>query len=182
MSNDLLMPGSESKGFFAAQVNLRSELAGLMIFVRDVADLEILEPPPNDPFLSLRVALNRMLPFSPNESPGHRKVTEGVVTFAFPGRFSFIQEGAAGVRVVSKIAEVQLGDKVAVAGFVTTERTLAALRGGLVRPLGRAAQPTPVDVSAEQILYPRLRSEWTGEAFEDFSGRLNPAAWTAVAD
>ena len=38
------------------------------------------------------------LPFSANERPGHRKITQGVVTFAVACRFFFIQDGRAGLR------------------------------------------------------------------------------------
>lgn len=159
------------RGAFGPQVNLRSEVAGLQIFIEGTANIEVVTPPPDDPFLSPRVALNQLLPFSPNEAPGHRKVTRGIVTFAFPGRFFFLQDGATGVKVESSSTRVKVGDEVEVAGFVTTVHTLASLRGAVVRVLGRQPLPAPAVVGAERLLHPRLRSVWTGEADEDCGGR-----------
>lgn len=160
------------KGLLVPLPNLRAEVAGLRMNVMGAADFEVLEAPPADPFLAPRVSLNRLLPFSPDANPYHRKVTEGVVTLAVPGQFFFLQEGANSVRVQSETADVRPGDRVEVAGFIDTSHTLAALIGAIVRPLGRSEVPAPVDVTVERILHPNFRSVFEKVADADFSGRL----------
>ena len=159
------------RGVFGPQVNLRSEVAGLQMYLSGLDDMRVVTPPPADPFASPRVALNRLLPFAPDEAPGHRKVTRGVVTFVDPGKFFFLQDGLTGVRVESVGRQVKLGEMVEVAGFVTTEHTLAALRGAVVRHVSQELMPPAVPVTPAQLMHPRLRSKWTGEAIEDASGR-----------
>lgn len=160
------------KGVFSAQVNLRNEISGLVLFVADKSSLNVLRPPLADPFQSQHVALNRLLPFAPAAMPGHLKVTSGVVNFVNPGKFFFLQDDTTGVRVDTNRTDLKAGDRVEVAGFVTTAYTLAALRGAQVRHVGPPVPVIPVAVDVNSILKPRLRSKWTGEAFEDYGGRL----------
>ena len=160
------------RGLLVPLPNLRAEVAGLRMVVMGAGDFEVLEAPPADPFLAPRVSLNRLLPFSPDTKPYHRKVTQGVVTFALPGQFFFLQEGTSSVRVQSETADVRPGDHVEVAGFIDTSHTLAALIGAIVRPLGRAEMPAPVPVTVDRILHPDFRSVFEKVAEADFSGRL----------
>lgn len=160
------------RGLLVPLPNLRAEVAGLRMNVMGAADFEVIEAPPADPFMAPRVSINRLLPFSPDEKPYHRKVTEGVVTLAVPGGFFFLQEGNTSVRVQSETAGVRPGDHVEVAGFIDTSHTLAALIGAIVRPLGRTEVPAPVNVTVERILHPDFRSVFEKVADADFSGRL----------
>ena len=160
------------RGVLAARINLRREFAGLRLLLNSMQDVEILTPAPADPFLTQRVPLSQLLPFSPNELVSHRKVTQGTVTCVFPGKFFFLQMGTRGIRVDSTSTEaVKVGDQVEVAGFVNTARTLAGMQGALVRRLGPAPVPPVVAVTAEQLLHPPVRGEF-GDAAEDWSGRL----------
>ena len=159
------------RGVFSARTNLRSEMVGLRLDVSAVEAIEVVTPPPDDPFRSPRVALRDLLPFRPEENAGHRKVTQGVVNFTYPGRFFFLQDGATGVRVESATAKVEPGQEIEVAGFVALDHTLAGLRGGLVRPTGRKSSLEAVPVTAERLLNPPLHDPWSGIAMEDFDGR-----------
>ena len=89
------------RGILVPLPNLRAEVAGLRMVVMGARDFEILEPPPADPFLAPKVELNRLLPFSPDASPFHRKVTEGVVTVAMPGQFFFAADAHQAANAVS---------------------------------------------------------------------------------
>jgi len=160
------------RGVFSARPNLRGQMAGLRLFVSDFGSFEILKSPPKDPFLSPRVALRDLLPFRVDAQPGHRKVTQGVVSFVYPGRFFFIQEGNTGIRVDSVSADVKPGTEVEVAGFVTQEHPLAGLGGAVVRPTGRdAAAIEAVAVTSQELLNPPLLVSWVGIAREDWNGR-----------
>ncbi len=159
-------------GILVPLPNLRAEVAGLRMNIMGAGNLRVVEPPPPDPFSAPRVPLDGLLPFSPDTKPFHRKVTAGVVTFAVPGRFFFLQDGSRSVRVSSEARNVRRGDHVEVAGFIDTSQTLAALTGAIVRHVGKAGEPEPVRVSVETILNPEFRSDFEKVADSDFSGRL----------
>ena len=160
------------RGVLAPIFNLRSQFSGLKINAMDANDLEVLVRPPPNPFLAPRVRLDRFLPFSPHWQPLHRKVARGVVTFARPGEFFFLQEGNLGARVQSAEAEVRVGEEVEVAGFVETAHTLASLGNGVVRSLGPGAAPVPLAVGAREVAHPSFRHPSQGAAAMDYSGRL----------
>lgn len=160
------------RGVLVPLPNLRAEVAGLRMNIMGPGDIDVLEPPPEDPFSAMRVPLDGLLPFSPDARPFHRKVTSGIVTLAAPGRFFFIQEGNRSVLVRSASSDVEAGDHVDVAGFVDTSRTLAAITGAIVRKLGKADVPAAVQVPVERILHPEFRNAFEKVAESDYSGRL----------
>jgi len=162
-----------ARGLFTPSVNYRSEPAMLRVLVSDgKTDIDVLEPPPANPFLSPHVPLNRLMPFSPGTSRFHRKVITGTVIFAVPGHYFFLQEGAAGLRVDSENASVRVGQRVEVAGFIETSYTFASLKNGVVRNLGTAPVPPPEPVTVGRLLDPALRGDWGKAASTDFGGRL----------
>ena len=157
------------RGALTTIPNLRAEMLQLRLLAMGASDIDILTPAP-EPFARPRVALNRLLPFSSQAEPFHRKVTQGVVTYSMPGEF-FLQDGESGVRVKPTGPAPPLGEEVEVAGFVEISRTLASLNGAVVRSLGSGKMPAPVRVTPEQILHPEFR-QWEKVAEKDYSGRL----------
>lgn len=160
------------RGVFAPMVNARAEVVGLKISSTGSHDLEVIVPPPSDPFLAPRVRLSSLLPFSPDQAPYHRRVVRGVVNFAKLGEFFFLQEGNVGVRVASDALDVKTGEHVEVAGFVETTHTLASLSGSVVRSLGHGTLPVPLLANVNQILSPRARYIAGRPDSDDYSGRL----------
>lgn len=152
--------------------NLRSEATGIRLIVQDPKHIEILRPPPKDPFLAPRVPLKGLLPFAREPGVFHRKVTQGVVNFVLPGKFFFLQEGNAGVRVDSPGAVVRVGDAVEVAGFVETSRHIASLTGAVTRRIGKGDVSAPVPVTASQLLNPVVASPQEPVTKQDFFGSL----------
>ena len=138
--------------------NLRSEIAAVKMHGNGEADIDILKPPPADPFLAPRVALDQLIPFSPAGDNEHRKVASGVVSFVVPGNFFYLTNGRASVRVTSDDPEIHCGDEVEVAGFVDRSRVLAGLSEACVRVVGRRPPPTPGVATIHEILNPRTRS------------------------
>lgn len=159
--------GCSNPGF-----NLRSEAINIRLLCQNAADLDVLEVPLSDPFQAPHVPIDQLLPFSPKRDRFHRKVTEGVVNFAVPGKFFFIQQGTTGVRVDSSSAKVQVGDRVKVAGFVETSRTFAAMRDALTRTVARDVPLRVETVSLEQIFRPEIADPRIPISKVDFSGRL----------
>lgn len=158
-------------GLFAPYFNQRSEMVGPKIYVDGKAHVEVLVPPPKDPFQAPRVTLDHLMRFSPDSGRWHRKVTSGTVTFALPGEFFFLQDGSIGVRVASEQKDVKVGDRVDVAGFVDSRTVLASLMGAMVRPIGRAELPAPIPVTVNRILDHASLPDWSQEKINDLSGR-----------
>ena len=159
------------RGVFAPGPNARSEAAILKIDLSGAqGEVEIVTPPPPEPFLAPKVALTHLMPFSPDAQPYHRKVIEGVVIFAIPGRFFFLQEGETSLRVEAASREVRVGQQVEVAGFVDTSYTFASLKNALVRTLGSATVPAPKAVTVAKILDPAAHTGWVKPSSDDLSG------------
>lgn len=160
-------------GVFTPVFNYRSEAKGLKVLIQDGNDIEVLKPPLADPFQTPKASLSSIFQYSPDASPYHRKLIEGVVTFAVPGQFFFLQDGQSSVRVLSNEKNAKVGQRVEVAGFVDSSGTLAALKNGLVRKLGTAPVPEPQDVTAGQLLDSSVNAYWKKPPPRaDFSGRL----------
>lgn len=159
------------RGVFTPDVNARSEAALLKILVADPkTDVVMVEPPPKDPFQAPKVPISRLMPFSPDAHPWHRRVVSGIVTFAMPNKFFFLQEGSVGLRVDSS-STVRMGQWVEASGFVDTSHTFASLRNAVVRAMGSTDLPGAIPVTAAQLLDPANRSDWGKSRSTDFSGR-----------
>ncbi|MFM2242907.1 MAG: hypothetical protein RLZ97_1762 [Verrucomicrobiota bacterium] len=160
------------RGVVAPTANLRAQHSGMKIGVPSEAEIEVLRPPPADPFSAPRVDLDKLLGFAPDTELFHRKVTSGVVAFVVPGRFFYLQNDKASVRVEGPESGVKPGDKVDVAGFIDTSRVLAALKGAEVRVTGHATAPSAEPVTIAEILRPDMLSEWEAVAESDYDGRV----------
>lgn len=155
---DLVDARVRLRGVVLDITNLRSQISGLKLHANGDADVDILTPPPADPFDARRVALDRLVPFSPVADGGHRRVTSGVVSFVVPGRFFYLTDGGAAVRVTSGETGIRRGDVVEVSGFVDQSRILAGLSEAVVRTVGRKSPPEPKALPVSSILKPKLRS------------------------
>ena len=139
------------RGFLAPMFNVRGEVTGLKIHSMGREDIDVMLPPPADPFAGPRVSVDRLSPFSPTRVPFHRQVTQGTVTFVQPGEFFFLQQGGTGVRVRSG-DPVHIDEKVEAAGFVEMTHTLASLGNATVRSLGEGNPPVAERVTINQII------------------------------
>jgi signal transduction histidine kinase len=163
------------RGVLLNIANLRSQVAGLKIHSNGRQDIDILDPPPADPFHAPRVSLDRLIPFDPGADFGHRRVSSGLVTFVAPGRFFYLHDHGASVRVDSENTQVSPGDLVEVAGFIDTERVLASFSEAIVRVTGKSRVPPPAPADIPEILEPKVRSyeEMVAEhGYSDANGRL----------
>jgi signal transduction histidine kinase len=120
--------------------------------VTDGDGLVIEQPPGGPPFESPRVSLQAIAGYRPQLADGHRLCTRGVVTYAVPGRFLYLQEDCLGVRVETTSQErYEPGDVVEVAGFVDGVGYVASLVEAMVRKVAREAPPDPTPVQPAAI-------------------------------
>jgi signal transduction histidine kinase len=163
------------RGVMLNIANLRSQTAGMKIHSSGKKDIDILVPPPSDPFRAPKVALNLLISYRPDADLGHRRVSSGVVTFAVPGRFFYLLDQQACVRVDSAEAQVTVGDLVEVSGFIDTSKVLASFSEAMVRKIGTGTVPPPDEPSISEILSPKTRSPEemvTAPGSPDCNGRL----------
>lgn len=160
------------RGNFAPDFNNRAEALSMKIVSSLPDSVEVVDPPPADPFGGLRVPLGALGAFSPDSRPFHRRVTSGVVTFVRPTEFFLISDGTTSVRVDSAETSLAPGWRVDVAGFVDTRHHLAALHHAIIRKLGEAPLPKPARVTPEALMNSASRGSLFIPVGEDFSGRL----------
>jgi signal transduction histidine kinase len=140
------------RGVGATIFNTRGEVTGARVLTSVPGDLEVTVPPP-EPDAVPMVTLDRLLPFRAEPLGPHRVKVEGTVTYALPGRFFYLQEGASAVRVETNSSILlKPGDRVEATGFVEMSRLIGTLTDAKVRVTGEASLPEPVEISPEEIL------------------------------
>ena len=139
-------------GVATAEFNTRGQLLAPRLNVTDGDGLVVEQPPASPPFEAPQVPLRAIAGYRPERADGHRLRTRGVVTYAVPGRFLYLQEGCLGVRVETTSRERhEPGDVVEVAGFVDGAGYVASLVEALVRRVSRGETPIPMPMHPAAI-------------------------------
>ncbi len=140
------------RGVAATLFNTRSEVLASRLLISEASDLTVEVPPPS-PEAVPQVSLGRLLPFRPDPLGPHRVRVEGVVTYALPGKFFYLQEGAVAVRVETNSTQrLKPGDRVEAAGFVKMSRRIGTLHDATMRRTGVAVLPEIALIGPEDIL------------------------------
>jgi signal transduction histidine kinase/FixJ family two-component response regulator len=151
--------------------NRRGELLGVHVVLTDRSDLEMLRPPPADPFSVPEASLDNLRTFAAGGLNQQRQRVKGVVTLSRPGEFFYLQAGERAVRVATAQAEpLAVGDLVEAVGFAEVAQYYAELREAIFRKLATRPAPEPVPLNWEQA----TRLTPPGHEMEtfDFDGRL----------
>ena len=120
------------EGVAMSVFNIRSEFVGVLLRVLSASDVEVVREA-SDPFAKPLTSLNAILPYSPNGVDLHRRHVKGIVTYASPGRFLWLSDGDATLKVNTSDATAEPGDVVEAAGFATRCHGLGRLTGAIVR-------------------------------------------------
>ena len=140
--------------------NSRGEFIAPGITIGRVEDLAVVAKPADDPFAVATVPLGAIGRFGVRPQAAHRLRTQGVVSFATPGRL-FLQEGLGGVRVdlatgdASAAATTEAfrpGDRVEVSGFLDMSRQIGGIVGAVARKIDATALPAPVAIQPRDVL------------------------------
>ena len=138
------------EGVAMSVCNIRSEFVGVLLRVLSASDVEVVREA-SDPFAKPLTSLNAILPYSPNGVDLHRRHVKGIVTYASPGRFLWISDGEATLKVNTSDATAEPGDVVEAAGFATRCHGLGRLTGAIVRRMGSASLPDAVRVGWTEL-------------------------------
>jgi signal transduction histidine kinase len=143
-------------GHVGAMRNSRGQFVAPSMSVTNPDDIAILAPPPADPFAGEITPLGVLGRFGAQGRTGHRVRTEGIVSYAAPGLL-FLQELSAAVRIdlapVAAAAEPPFapGDRVQVAGFLATGRSITGLTFAVARRIGSGPAPEPEPLAVAEI-------------------------------
>jgi signal transduction histidine kinase len=161
-----------AKGACFSFFNTRGEIVGVRLRLAGGDDLEIIEPPPSDPFAAPEVPALALRPFRRGPPILHRQRLAGVVTLARAGQLVYVQTKERGFRVNTRSGDVFTpGDVVEATGFVAPTNHFAVMNDALLRKTGRTAAPAPTAVSSAGILATKVNPGRLLRV-EDYDGAL----------
>lgn len=148
----------EAEGVATSFFNERGEWVGVNLEVDGADSLKVFNAPLAKDELPL-LPLVDLKQFSPDPLPPRRVKVRGVVTFSWPGRFFYAQDGERAVRVTARSGgNVSPGDQVEILGYPETQRAFAEITGAEVAVIGR--EPVPAALAANRD---RILRQWTVE-------------------
>ncbi len=133
--------------------NHRGEAVGAHLEIESAEDLTIRRLGALDPFAAPETPLATLCSFSPAGMTFHRVRSTGVVTLSVPGHYLYLQNQGRGVRVETQSMQpLAPGDLVEAAGFVDVSEHFGKFHDTVVRKIGHAAKPAPIQVDRRRVL------------------------------
>jgi len=154
--------------------NSRVEATGVRVGVCREEDLKILTPAPADPFGGARVEIGALRLFDLKGGMPHRRVLQGTVSYA-SGDLVVLQSNDRAVQVrTTEPGGLQPGDEVVASGFVEAGLPVAVLTRAIMKKVGEASLPEPVEVTRAHLLAMSADNVWRGAEGlpADFDSRL----------
>lgn len=132
--------------------NRRRQSVGMRLFTPGVEYVQVTQPGPEDPFALPGRKITELLGFNPEEKPGHRVKTAGVVTWCH-GTLLFLRDETGGMGAdLRQPLLLQPGDEVEAVGFPGVEDRAPRLQGVVVRKLREGPPPEPTLLSITEAL------------------------------
>ena len=141
------------RGVCGAAFNSRNQLVTIHLLMPSLANLEILEPAPKDPFAVPFIPVADVRRYSADLSDEHRVKVLGTVTARFPLQGIYLTDGSGGLYAESQDGSpIQEGDQVEVIGFPAAGSFSPVLKSASIRPTGKHVQPTIAEVDGHAAL------------------------------
>ncbi len=140
------------QGVCGSIFNFKRQILGMHLFVPDAG---LVRADPGKPSAPPLRAIEQLLQFTASSRFGERERIRGVVTLTNPTGPTYISDGTGGVMVQNHApAALAIGDSVEVIGLPVpvAGQFNPVLRDGEVRKVGKARPPTPLPVTATDIL------------------------------
>src|SRR3984957_252307 len=159
------------RGTCGSQFNSANQMTGVFINIPYESEIEILQPPPSEPFNIPTHAISDLLRFSLAGNLGHRVKVQGVVTLYRPGKAIFIQSenGSVFAQTQQDAPEIAVGDDVDLVGFATMGPYEPELQNAIFHRTGVGAVPKPRILSAATALHGRFERDIM---FQSYDGDL----------
>jgi len=141
------------QGACTSELNARRQLSGITLHTPGFDQVQILEPPPADPFAIETRKIGSVATFDPDRLAIRRSKVQGVVTLPLPDRGFYLQDDSGGIFVQTlQTNEIHIGDSVAVLGFPAIGNFSPVLEEASFRQTVPQTAPIPKWTTAEQIL------------------------------
>lgn len=141
------------RGACTSELNARRQLSGITLHTPGFAQVQILEPPPVDPFGIETTKIAAVATFDPNRLAIRRVKVQGVITLRLPERGFYLQDDSGGILVqTGQTNDLQNGDSVEVLGFPAIGNFSPVLEEAVFHQTAAQAPPAPKWTTAEQIL------------------------------
>ena len=139
-SNQLVDGLVRVRGIAAGNVNERRQIVEPFIRVKRLADVEVIEPPPADPFAAVIVPLGGL---KRSDVGDHRVRVRGTALSAPLAGGIFLREAERSVFVETKTSDIAAGDVVEAVGFPTMGSYSVQLSDAVCRVVGSGPDPQP---------------------------------------
>ncbi len=132
--------------------NQRRQLIGVSAYAPNLDNIQILQPPPSDPFSLPLKKVRSVFEYTPGARQDHMVRIRGVVTARWD-QTVFIHDGTQGAGVLSRDTnDLQPGEEVDAVGYPVLGETAHILSAAIYRRLGTATQPEPRVVTAKEAI------------------------------
>lgn len=140
------------RGVSGPRFNDRRQLTGIHLFTQGLAEFQVLQRGPADPFSLPVREINTVMGYTPDVVPGHRIRVRAVVTANREGRFVSIADASHGLFIRTNNAhDLKVGDLIDVAGFPDMGDYTPVLEDVVYRKIGTALLPAPISLSANEM-------------------------------
>lgn len=151
------------RGVCSSISNARRQLVGMQLLVPGMEHVLLDHLAPSDPFAMEVSPLDELLRFRTDESPEHRVLVAGTVTFVRPGQGFFLQSKGHAVWVATQGGQdLVSGHEVRVLGFPVPGAVQPRLEEGIYRIVGKAKLPPAVEMTSDSIALTSLEGRRVG--------------------
>lgn len=148
------------RGVVGGYANERRQFTGLYVRVASMDYVEVLKPPPSDPFALPTTPVTALMTFSPHGYSAHRMKVRGTVLGHDSGRALYLRDRQQGLVVFCEQTDALApGDVVEVAGFPEMGPTSPRLHDGIFRRIEKGPAPAPLEVGPDTLLRGLLDGE-----------------------
>ncbi len=142
-----------ARGNCGAVFNPKNQLIGVTLYVPDLSQIKVIQPPPPDPYTQPVQPIIDLQRFSIRQPTGHRIHVRGVVLLALPGDSLYVVDETGSLYIRSRQqTPLRPGDRVDVVGFPGVVNQHPALEESAFRVAGHGSPPVPARITAEQAL------------------------------
>ncbi|HKV40868.1 MAG TPA: histidine kinase dimerization/phospho-acceptor domain-containing protein, partial [Blastocatellia bacterium] len=148
-----ILPDSKVRitGVFRPHFTSRRQLVDVIISAASIAQVEVTEPAPLDPYSIQVQPLQSVMSFKPEDDTNRRIKIQGTVTYCRPGEFFYLTGEGQALRVETRQEDLlHPGDQVEVLGFPATGQYSPMLGSAVFRRIARGEPPVPAAIDASQ--------------------------------
>ena len=150
---DLVDAKVRFRGVCGSAFNRMNQLVAIHVMMPGLTQLQIVVPPPPDPFAIATSRASDVRRFSADTPDIHRVKVVGTVTARYPGRGLFLMDSSGGLYVETQDGTpVEVGDELEVIGFPALGNYSPVLKSAILRKTMGHSLTTPAWPSARTMM------------------------------